>query len=108
MQPLFHTKPQGLGELPVSPGCAAQASVALTGESPAQSLQVREARSPKSQVAPLNMHHPETVGVQVEVVVGVVVFADAAAVPPTQEAAAELGGRGDVGDVRVEGGGEVG
>lgn len=43
-----------------------------------------------------------------EVVTGVVVFSDTAAIPLTQEVAAELGGYGDIGDVRVEGGGEVG
>ena len=43
-----------------------------------------------------------------EVVIGVVVLSDAAAVPSAQELAAEPRGHGDVGDVRVEGGGEVG
>lgn len=43
-----------------------------------------------------------------EVVIGIVVFSDTAAIPLTQEVAAELCSYGDIGDVRVEGGGEVG
>lgn len=39
---------------------------------------------------------------------GVVVFSDTAAIPLAQEVAAELGSCGHVGDVRIEGGGEVG
>lgn len=39
---------------------------------------------------------------------GVVVFSDTASIPLAQEVAAELSGCGDVGDVRVESGGEVG
>lgn len=54
------------------------------------------------------MQDPEILRVQVEVVIGVVVFSDTAAIPSTQEVAAELGGCGDIADVRVEGGGEVG
>lgn len=40
--------------------------------------------------------------------IGVVVFSDTAAIALTKEGAAEPGGYGDIGDVRVEGGGEVG
>lgn len=40
--------------------------------------------------------------------VGLVVFSDTAAIPSTQELAAQLGGCGDIGDVRVEGESEVG
>lgn len=54
------------------------------------------------------MQNREALWVQVEVVAGVVVFPDAATVTPTQEVAAELGGYGDVGDVRVQSGGQVG
>lgn len=43
-----------------------------------------------------------------EVVIWVVVLSETAAIPSAQEVAAELGGYGDIGDVRVEGGGEVG
>lgn len=105
---LLHTKYQGLGQLSVRPGRAAQSCVALTGEPPVQSFQVCERRSPKDKVALLNVQDPETLGVQMEVVIGLVVFPDTAAVSSTQEVAAELGGHGDIGDVRVEGGGEVG
>ena len=92
----------------VCPESAAQSFVALAGKSPAQSLQVCKGRPPKNKVAIAGSHDPEILGVQVEVVIRVVVLAYAAAVPPAQEVTAEPGGRGDVGDVRVEGGGEVG
>lgn len=46
VQPLLHTKYQGLGELSVRPGSAAQSFVALTGKPLAQSLQVCQGRSP--------------------------------------------------------------
>lgn len=108
VQPLFHTKYQGLGKFTVCPGSAAQSFVALTGKSPAQSLQVSKGGFPKNKVAVLNIHDSETLRVEVEVMIGVVVFADTASVPLAQEVAAELSGRRDIGDVRVKGGGEVG
>lgn len=46
VQPLLHTKHQGLGQLSLCPGRAAQSFVALTGEPSAESLQVCEGRSP--------------------------------------------------------------
>lgn len=39
---------------------------------------------------------------------GLVVFSDTAAISSAQEVAAQLGSCRDVGDVRVQGGGEVG
>lgn len=63
VQPLLHTEYQGLGQLSVSPGRAAQPCVALTGKPPAQSLQVCEGRSPQDKVALLNVQDPEIVRV---------------------------------------------
>lgn len=55
----------------------------------------------------MNVYNPEMIRVQMEVVTGVVGLADTAAIPLTQEAAAELSCCSDIGDVRIDSGGEV-
>lgn len=106
-QTLFDAKLQRLSELTVRPSCAVHPLVALTVKPPPESLQICKRRSPSNKVAVLNPQNPEVVRVQVEVVVGIIVLANTAAVPSAQEVAAELGGGRDIGDVWVERGVEV-
>lgn len=79
----------------------------MTGEVCSPGVQVGGTGSTNRHVLPVSPQDAEVGGVQVQVVGGVVVLPDAAALPLAQDLAAEHGGCCDVGDVRVEGGRQV-
>lgn len=75
--------------------------VALTGEVFSPGVHVGGGRVASRHVLPISLLDAEVGGVQVQVVGGVVVLADAAALPLAQDLAAQRGGCRHVGDVRV-------
>lgn len=81
--------------------------VALTGEVRGPGVEVGGGGQTNRHVLPVGPHDAEGGGVQVQVVGGVVAPPDAATLPLAQNLAAEHGGRRHIGDVRVEGGGQV-